>query len=116
MTIFSFMSPRFQTGFVLDMTEDGVKRTAILVGLMVGSAVFGYLLGLWVRSLRPREVCSCHNPVWWALWRYAGISAILLIAAACCRPQCRDSRTGKFVSCEPVFVKRAPQNIPKVKP
>ena len=43
---------------------------AKIVGIILGAALFG-LLGLWVRSKLPREVCSCHTPVTMALYRFA---------------------------------------------
>jgi len=42
-----------------------------IVGIMLGAALFGFLLGLWVRSKLPREVCSCHTPAALALYRFA---------------------------------------------
>lgn len=66
------------------MIQDG-WTPAQIAGMIFGSAVFGYLLGIWVYAnyrLRvvPRgNICSCHNPIRYAIWKYTGIGCLLLL-------------------------------------
>lgn len=73
--------------------------TAHIVGLALASALFGYLLGLWVRARVPQATCSCHTPIAWALRRYLSIFSVLLLMSGCAgRDFCRDAK-GRFERC-----------------
>lgn len=84
MTIFSFVSPLFQSGFILDFAYPGAREIGTIIGLLLGAAFIGFWFGnIVAQRARAVSTCSCHN---WchnkfrtALMKHAGISLALTL-------------------------------------